>query len=41
MPGESVKDYGGKILVTALFGAESQIEELRRMGVKDEQMIIL
>jgi len=25
MPGESVKDYGGKILVAALFGAESQI----------------
>jgi hypothetical protein len=39
MPGESVKDYGK--IFTALFGAESQIEELRCMGVKDEQIIIL
>jgi hypothetical protein len=41
MPAESIKDYDGKIIVTTLLGVENQIEELRRIGVKDEQIMIL
>jgi hypothetical protein len=41
MPGESIKDFEGKILVTTLLGPENQVEELRRMRIKDEQIIIL
>ncbi len=41
MPVESIKHYSGKIVITTLIGVENEVEELRGMGVKDEQVIIL
>lgn len=41
MPVESIENYHGKIIITTLIGVENEVEELKRLGVKNGQIIIL
>ena len=41
MSAELIKNYPGKVIVADLFEAEDKMEMLKRMGVKDEKIIIL
>lgn len=41
MPVETIKYYRGKIVVATLLGVEDKIEILKKIGVKDEKIVLL
>jgi hypothetical protein len=41
MPAELIKNYPGKVIVTDLIEVKDKVEMLKKMGVKDEKIIIL
>ncbi len=41
MPVEEIKEYKGKVVVATLAGLEDSVELLKRMGVKNDRIVIL
>ena len=41
MPVEEIKNYRGKIIITALLNTERRVELLKSMGIEDERILLL